>query len=414
MAIPKYGTDRYEGINYERMRNYRLNRTKEMMKKHGLGCLVTWDAFSIRYITGTYVTIPTRWIESQAVILPVNGDPYVYAGGGGRPSRMIDEMPWLKGKIFPGGIGGKRYLTIESLEPFVKIVADIMAEHGVTNQPVGLDCCTSELLWQEALNKAGIKKVVDGKACMFEARMKKSRDEIECIRMACANAEAAFADIQAAVRPGVRECDIMAVGMNRLYREGADECQEFVCVSGEYTNPFRIDYTDRMIRPGDLIIIDINGNSWNGYKTCYYRTFCCGKPTPQQEETFEMCRDLMFASEKYWKPGASTLDIANAQPWGKKVFKGHGPDYWGYDTWESIPGYFAAHGIGISLHEFPWLMRDALPQTLEEGLVFTPETWAGFKGGKDGVRLEIMIAITKDGYERLDLWPVDKLTECWV
>ena len=49
MAIPRYGTDRYEGINYERMRNYRLNRTKEMMKKHGLGCLVSWDAFSITY-----------------------------------------------------------------------------------------------------------------------------------------------------------------------------------------------------------------------------------------------------------------------------------------------------------------------------------------------------------------------------
>jgi len=53
----------------------------------------------------------------------------------------------------------------------------------------------------------------------------------------------------------------MSIGKKRLYFEGTDETQEFICVSGKFTNPLRIDYTDRMVRPGDLTIIDINGNS---------------------------------------------------------------------------------------------------------------------------------------------------------
>ena len=106
MAIPKYGTDRYEGINYERMRNYRLNRTKDMMKKHGLGCLVTWDAWDVRYISGVYVTHPCKWLEFQSVILPVNGDPYIDGGAVFSKSIMPVESPWIKPEqILHSGVG---------------------------------------------------------------------------------------------------------------------------------------------------------------------------------------------------------------------------------------------------------------------------------------------------------------------
>ena len=42
------------------------------------------------------------------------------------------------------------------------------------------------------------------------------------------------------------------------------------------------------------------------------------------------------------------------------------------------------------------------------------ETWTGKRGGKDGVRLEEMVAVTKDGYDLLTKFPIDKLTECWI
>ena len=78
MPYGKTGTDRLEGINYERMRAYRLARTKEQMDQAGIGTLISWEPWDIRYISGAYVTIPTRWIESSFVVLPRNGDPHVF------------------------------------------------------------------------------------------------------------------------------------------------------------------------------------------------------------------------------------------------------------------------------------------------------------------------------------------------
>jgi len=404
----KFATDRQERINYERMRNYRLARTREQMKKDGIGCLVSWEAWDIRYIAGVYVTIPTRWLEGQCVILPRNGDPYVYAVTSFSPYRMREEIPWLKNKIWPMISGTKMAETISDVSPVVDTVANIMAEHGISKETLGLDGCSSELLMAEAFKEKKI-KVMDAKSTMFQARKIKNQDEIECVRMACSNAEAAFADITDAIRPGIKECELVGIGMNRLYAAGADETQEFVCSSGPRTNPLCIDYTDREVRPGELVIIDINGNSWHGYKSCYYRTFCCGRATPEQKEIYEENRAMIYAGMSAIKAGNTTLDVCSKWPTT--------PKYWGYNKWEDVGGYAVGHGVGISLHEFPFMsypQAKAHPVELEEGMLLALETWTGKKGGKDGVRLEEMVAVTKDGYDLLTEWPINELTECWV
>ena len=183
-----------------------------------------------------------------------------------------------------------------------------MSDHGLSGEKVGLDGCTTELIYAEAFKKAGI-EAVDGQAPMYEARMIKCQEEIECVRMACSNAEAAFSDIKRAIRPGVTECELVGIGQKKLYEKGADMAWEFVCSSGNRTNPLSIDYTDRSIRPGDLVIVDINGNCFNGYMTCYYRTFCCGKPNAEQEEIFEICTTFLADTIKNMKAGVKVADV---------------------------------------------------------------------------------------------------------
>ena len=408
MSFGKFGTDREERINYERMREYRLARTREQMKKAGLGALITWEPWNIKYITGAYVTMATRWTKGQCVVLPINGDPHVFITTSFSPYRLRDEMPWLKGKIWanPGAV--KFAKTTEDISNMVDKVTDILAEHGLTGEPLGVDGSESELLLQEAFGAKGI-KIVDAKQTMFEARKIKNRDEIECVRMACTNAEAAFADIIEAIRPGVTECGLVGVGMKTLYSLGADETMEFVCASGPRTNPLCIDYTDRQVRPGDLVVIDICGNSWHGYKSCYYRTFCCGKATQEQKDIYEESRSMMYAGMSGIKAGNTTWDICKNWP--------DSPKYWGYEKWEDVGGYALGHGLGISLHEVPFFrypIAKAEPVKLEEGMILALETWAGKKGGKDGVRVEEDIVVTKDGYDLLTLFPVDELIECWI
>ena len=408
MSFGKFGTDREERINYKRMREYRLARTREQMKKAGLGALITWEAWNIRYITGAYVTIPTRWTKGQCVVLPSNGDPHVFVSTSFSPYRLRDEMPWLKGKIWPNPGPVKFAKTTKDISNMVDKVSGILAEHGLTDQPLGVDGSESELLLQEAFGEKGI-KIVDAKHAMFEARKIKNQDEIECVRMACSNAEAAFVDIIDAIRPGVTECRLVGVGMKTLYSLGSDETQEFVCASGPRTNPLCIDFTDRQVRPGELVIVDINGNSWHGYKSCYYRTFCCGKATQEQKDIYEESRSMMYAGMSGIKAGNTTWDICKNWP--------DSPKYWGYEKWEDVGGYALGHGLGISLHEVPFFrypIAKAEPVKLEEGMILALETWAGKKGGKDGVRVEEDIVVTKDGYDLLTLFPVDELIECWI
>lgn len=400
-------TDRLQYINYERMRQYRLNRTKQMMKKHGIGTLVTWDAWDMRYTSSAYATIPCRWYEGQFVVLPINGDPHVFGQTSFSPYAMREEMPWLNDKVFASPGSTKMGHTEKSIEGVINAIDKIVREHGLQDEPVGLDGCTSEFLVGEALAKKGL-RAVDAKHCMFEARMVKNEDEVACCRMACSIAEAAFDAIKRNVRPGVRECELVGIGMERLYALGCDETQEFVCASGPRTNPLHVDFTDRMIRPGDLIAVDINGASYQGYKSCYYRTFVCGEATERQKKLHKECRDIMYEGMSYIKAGALCTDVYKGFP--------SSPKYWGYDTWAEVSPYMLCHGLGLSLHEQPWCLvsndTDTQGMRFEEGMVLAVEIWTGEKGGPDGVRLEENIVVTKDGYELLTKYPVEHLIEC--
>jgi Xaa-Pro dipeptidase len=154
--------------------------------------------------------------------------------------------------------------------------------------------------------------------------------------------------------------------------------------------------------------VDINGNSFNGYKSCYYRTFCCGRATAEQKAIYEECRAMMYAGMAGVKAGNTTWDISKNWP--------NSPQYWGYEDWLDVGGYAIGHGLGLGLHEDPFvhhILNQLKTETLEEGMVFALETWTGKKGGRDGVRLEEMVAVTKDGYELLTHWPVAELMECW-
>ena len=194
-------------------------------------------------------------------------------------------MPWMRSRVHPS-LGGPR-LTAKDADDFmigriVDAIAELMAKYGVEKEPLGIDGSTLQMLFAEAFGKKGI-EVVHGKPTMDEARLIKTQDEIELMRITCANSEKAFAAIADAIRPGVRECDLVGIGIKALYEEGDDHTEDLVCCSGYNTNPYGWSFTDKPIRPGDLIYIDVDGASYQGYKSCVYRTFCCGKATSGAE-----------------------------------------------------------------------------------------------------------------------------------
>jgi Xaa-Pro aminopeptidase len=142
-----------------------------------------------------------------------------------------------------------------------------------------------------------------------------------------------------------------------------------------------------------------------------YRTFCCGKATQEQKDLYEECRAMLYAGIDVIKDGATNNDIVDQWP--------DSPGYWGYDSWEEVAPYAVGHGIGLTLHDRPIISMLAKaagmpPIPLQAGMTIALETYAGHKGGKDGVRLEENVLVTKDGYEVLSRWPINELMECWL
>ncbi len=411
MALGKYAVDYEKRVDYDRLRKERLQRAKDQINRDGLGAIVTWDEANIRYMTSYYVTTPLRVLEAQFVFCPRNGEPHLI--GGGTPSEVERRMPWMHGRVHPPvGLAKPAATTPDHpvLNKVVDQIANLMAEYGVEKEPLGIDGTTLSYLYGEAFKKRGI-EVVHAKPTMDLARMIKTADEVELMRITCGNSETAFAAIAEAIRPGIRECDLVAIGIKALYEEGDDHTEDLVCCSGYNTNPYGWSFTDKPIRPGDLIYIDVDGASYQGYKSCVYRTFCCGKATQGQKDLYEECRAMLYDGMSAIKDGATDYEVLEKWP--------QSPEYWGYWDWNDIGPYAIGHGLGLTLHDKPFFNQQqkqaGMPsQRFQEGMVLAVETYAGKKGGKDGVRLEENVLVTKEGYELLTRWPIKELMECWL
>ena len=117
-------------------------------------------------------------------------------------------------------------------------------KHGLEKETLAIDGTVCGLILHRAFEKANI-NIMHGKPIMDSARMIKTRDEIELMRITCQNSESAFAAIVEAIRPGIRECDLVGIGIKALYEEGADHTEDLVCCSGFNTNPYGWSFSDK-------------------------------------------------------------------------------------------------------------------------------------------------------------------------
>ena len=113
---------------------------------------------------------------------------------------------------------------------------------------------------------------------MMEARAVKNVDEQECLRIVGAIGDAAHWECMKFLRPGITENQVTAHIMQFLYNiPGMEDVEDVIVSSGPNTWPNWRNFSDRIIQPGDIVFMDLAALTWNGYKSCYYRTYCVGK-----------------------------------------------------------------------------------------------------------------------------------------
>jgi Xaa-Pro dipeptidase len=148
---------------------------------------------------------------------------------------------------------------------------------------------------------------------MWDARVIKSPEELQIIEMSAALVDGAYAQLVDFIKPGVKENEIVAKIEGWLIAQGVDRITGVNCVSGPRSNPHPHDYSDRMIRPGDLVFIDIISH-FLGYATCYYRTFAVTRSTQKQRDLYKRALEWLERSIEAVRPGATTADIAEQWP----------------------------------------------------------------------------------------------------
>ena len=184
-------------------------------------------------------------------------------------------------------------------------VDQVLAEHGLTKQPLGVDIIEPPVMF--ALQAMGI-AVVDGQQVFLEARRIKTVDEIGLLTQAASMVDAAYEGLYEFLRPGVRENECVGLVSKVLYDLGSEHVEGVNAISGERCSPHPHVFSDRLIRPGDPAFFDIL-HSFMGYRTCYYRTFAVGSASPGMPTRTRSAGSYMDKAIELVKPGATTADI---------------------------------------------------------------------------------------------------------
>ena len=396
------GVDWENRVDFERLRQYRLGRVRRMIEEHDLGAVLLFETSNIRYATSTQIGYWAFNKGERWALVTREGRPKVWDFGSAAKAHrlqlphMFDNQNSVGGNTgLQGAIGPETGLHARA----VREIKAALEDAGVAGERLGVDLAETAVFL--ALQAAGL-NVVDGQQAMMRAREIKNVDEITLLTQACAMVDGVYQDIFEMLKPGVRESDVVGMAHARLFEMGSEFVEAVNSIAGERCSPHPHVFSDRLIRPGDQAYFDII-HVFNGYRTCYYRTFVVGRATQAQRDAFKQSREWMDAAIDLVKPGATTDQIAKVWPEAHEF---------GFEDEMDAFGLQFGHGVGVGLHERPIISRlNSLetPVEIEEGMLFALETYAPAADGRSAARIEEEVVVTADGCKVITLFPCEEL-----
>jgi Xaa-Pro dipeptidase len=373
------------------MRRERFERLQNQLEAQAVDGLVLLGSCAVAYATGA--AAPAQDGDHAALFRPVavvvKGDtaPHLYTlYGDGVPADLPADH--LHGPLFP------------DLDDGIEAFAKALAGHFGAGARLGVDDQTHAML-------RGLPRFewVDASDVVGAAKLTKTPDEIACIRNAQRLNELAMSDALEILRPGVRQIDLSAVFLRRVFELGAsangiDPIWQVMAPTrelGPWTLHGDLAYptvtTDRFLREGDVIWVD-SGITREGYASDYGRTWITGAgPDARQEAQFRRWRTVVDAALNALKPGVSALELGRAA-----IDANDGVRPW-------IEHFYLAHGVGTESAEMPLVGTD-LGEAFDERLimqpgmvlVLEPVIW---EEGYAGYRSEDIVAVTDTGWVKL-------------
>jgi Xaa-Pro aminopeptidase len=225
-------------------------------------------------------------------------------------------------------------------------------------------------------------------------RAAKDETEMALTRTAIDLASKAFFHIVEMLGDGVVEQEIALEMEFFMKRTGVQALGfDIIIASGKRSALPHGRASEKRIEEGDFILIDF-GSDFSGYHSDQTRTLICGKPSPKQENIYQIVRDAHDKAIEKVRPGIPICEVDSA---ARDYIQDQGyGDYFGHGT---------GHGIGLAVHEDPAVNIEN-KDLLREGMVFTIEPGI-YIPDWGGVRIEDMVRVTSQGSEVLTYLPTE-------
>jgi Xaa-Pro aminopeptidase len=353
----------------------RLTAAATAAAEAGLAGLVITPGYDLRYLVGSRAQTFERL---TALVLPASGEPTVVVPRMELASLNESAIPELPVAVRDWVDGDDPYL----------LVADALggAPTGPSGRLAVATAVTDAMPALHLLPLADVLGVVPVLATDVLRRLRMIKDavEIDALRKAGAAIDRVHARVPEFLVPGRTEADVAADIAQAIVAEGHSEVAFIIVGSGPHGADPHHECSDRELRAGDIVVVDIGGPYEPGYNSDSTRTYSIGEPDPDVARRYAVLQRAQEAAVEAVRPGITAEQVdATAR------------DMLAAEGLADAFVHRTGHGIGLSVHEEPYIVAGN-DLTLEEGMAFSVEPGIYFPG-QWGARIEDIVIVTADG-----------------
>lgn len=352
----------------------RLELARKAASDAGVDALLVSPGADLRYLTG-YQALPLERLT--CLVVPAEADPFLIVPALERPAAHASPA---------GGLGLDITGFGETDDAYALIARRLPA--GVRRFAVDNHMWAEKLLaFQAALPEAQACLAGD---VLMELRMRKSPAEVDALRRAGAAIDRVHRRMGEWLRAGRTEREVGRDIAEAIVETGHVTVDFVIVGSGPNSASPHHEVSDRVIRSGDPVVVDIGGTTADGYCSDSTRTYAVGEPSAAFRELYEVLLRAQTAQTDAVRPGVTAeeldavgRDIITAAGYGEHFIHRTG------------------HGIGMESHEEPYIVAGSR-RALAPGMAFSIEPGI-YLPDTFGARIEDIAVCTEDGGERLNL-----------
>jgi Xaa-Pro aminopeptidase len=352
----------------------RLTQVAEAVRAKGLDVLLLTPGPDLRYVTG-YDAKQLERLTCLAV--PSDGDPFL----------LVPALELKAAQASPAGALSLDIVTWQETEnPF-----------GIVSRAIGdpRSVALSDRMW--ALHVLQFADAFPAarqhlaSAVLSPLRVRKSAAEIQALKAAGEAIDRVHANVPQWLKPGLTERQVGARIAEAILAEGHVQVDFVIVGSGPNAASPHHEVSDRVIRDGDVVVVDIGGTMPSGYCSDCTRTYAMGHAPDDFAKYYEVLYNAQEAATVSVRPGVTAESVDRT---ARTVITDAG-----YGEWFI---HRTGHGIGLESHEDPYIV-EGNTTPLEPGMAFSIEP--GIYPGPHGARIEDIVICTEDGYQRMNNAP---------